>query len=1172
MPQGKQEQYEDAIGSIFDFIFAESQKPPSKSKPLKVTGIDGTSEIVDALAAAVENPAMFVNNNTIEAFQDFVDIDLAKIQLDDRGGAIKFNLKNIGQIIKDPDKFIDSQFARAEAIRKSQRMASTGEAMRGVVAGSWAAKKGLDYETRRALAQVGRGDEFSSDMKTRADKLMQKHFSSGSYSVKKSQLIKKYGSKKGEELFNFYRKAEKAYHTGTEKDRAAIFSGSVGNISDLYSFLEAENIREKASFETDPQKKEDYRSASRFIENMSAVGELRKVMEESKKRMKYHQDQIKLLKKQGAPQSDIDQHRKSIRDLRSDYNTAQRYEFASNIGKLEGNWYTAKDLFVDGNLLPNVINGKFFNDNFNQIKWLQPAKQFERTFTTNVGLRGNRRAEGKVKFLDVKEGSNKFQQAYYDSMAPLYYLSPVTLVKSLGNGEVFAYRANLIEKAFKKKMGDVLSKSIAGFDMDKFMGEVLSGNGEAYLATLTDSIAPDLLKKMEKFIGQQERWNKLAYNFSAISRLKDDITKKVKDMIEKRLGGEIKEVIGKRLLEVGFIQQFGKAAVQTWMEKGGLRPLVRGLVNAALQAVGFSIAGPVGNAIVTALTWVATEVIMKMAKPVIKVSVKFVVFFVGGCFTLVLVAFGSFFLMVFGKFSHVAPNEIVMCEAYTDLGLTPIEDELVCCDGEAFSKVQGLPSYGSIPSQAKDYFNTYIQTRLTPELADVYAKASEETGIPCEIIMGIHYMEGGMGSESSLYDGGALRGGDLLKDAIGAMEHLKGKMGMAGVSADSVQLTYDKLVVGLSNYNGPGNANCSTSPMTGAPRPTRWRDSGRCPVPYGFDHIYPVNWISPQHTNMDLIYCMDTVEFTCNREATEADAAFIAERYEQVMLKPPPDGFVEDAMTYCFAGSNVCNPVFTDNNTRKYPLFQRPGVLTTAILAHQSSLMCSGGASGGGGGGGTGGVVAGSQCQKLPKYTGDTSNNPYGSKIVNVARTVTASSSLGQGHWNYFNRPLSSMPYEYSHNGGRLKWNQEKFINNRDDTSYLSQDIFSLYWCTWLTHDSYVGAGVPGARSVFNAFNSRTQLSQFISYGNGYDFVCNGPGVVKGISPGDVIFYTWLAPSDPGYGTAAAHVGIVASVSGTTITTYESNTTRRSITLTVNADGSIGRQAGLYTLGFGRYR
>ncbi len=71
---------------------------------------------------------------------------------------------------------------------------------------------------------------------------------------------------------------------------------------------------------------------------------------------------------------------------------------------------------------------------------------------------------------------------------------------------------------------------------------------------------------------------------------------------------------------------------------------------------------------------------MKMTKPVIKIGTKVVIFYVGGCFTLAVVLFGAFFLMVFGRHSHVAPNEIVECEAYTDLGLTPIEDELVCCD------------------------------------------------------------------------------------------------------------------------------------------------------------------------------------------------------------------------------------------------------------------------------------------------------------------------------------------------------------------------------------------------------------------------------------------------------------------------------------------------------------
>lgn len=1181
MPQGKQEQYEDALGSIFDFIFTQSQKPPSKTKPLKVTGVDGTSEIVDALAAAIENPAMFVNSNTINAFQDFVDIDLAKIDLDQRGAQIRFRLKNIGQILKDPGKYVESQFTTAEAIRKSQRMAATGEAMRGVVAGSWAAKKGLDFETRTALAGVGRTDEFSHEMMTRADKLMESHFTSGSRPVDKKKLTDKYGRDKGERLFNAYKKAESVYREGSPQDRAKIFSGSdkifedqKTSISELYSFLEAENIRGKARLETDRQKRLDYIAAARFVENISAVGQIRKYMGDTKKAMEFHQGELQRLKKKGASQDELDVHKKRIKELQSGYNMAQRYEFASKIGTFEGNWYTAKDLFLGGNLLPNVINGNFFNGRVNQIEWLQPAKKaklkFGSSFKDGTWKKDDNKWE--LEFLVPKEKTgpgSKFKNAYAEAMTPLYYLSPVTWVKSLGTGEVFAYRAHLIKKTFEKQILKDVESALAGFDMQAFMDGIMEGKGMDYINSLSGTINEDLMKKLEKFMKQEGRMTKMAYRFSGISRMKQ----KIQGWIEENVGKKVRNTVGTKLLGMGFIQasKLGTEAVEAWMLKGGFRALASGVVKAALQAIGVSIAGPIGSAVASVLTWIGTDLVIKVAEPVIKSSVQVLVFFVGGCFTLTLVVFGSFFLMVFGKYSHVAPNEIVMCEAYTDLGLTPIEDSLVCCDGESFAKVEGLPSYSSIPRQAKDYFNTYIQTRLTPELVEVYTKAQEETGIPCEIIMGIHYMEGSMGADSSLHDGGPLRGGDLLSDAISAMEHLKDKMGMGGVPADSVQLTYDKLVVGLSNYNGPGNANCSTSPVTGTPRPTRWRDSGKCPVAYGFDHIYPINWISPQHINMDLIYCMDTVEFTCNREATSADAASIAARYEQVMLKPPPVGFVEDAMNYCFKGSFVCNPAITDNNTRKYPLFQRPGVLTTAILAHQSSLICNGGG-GSGGSGGTGGVISGGQCQNLPEYKGDTSKNPYGNKIVNVARTITASSSLGQGHWNYFNRPLPGMPDQYAYSNGNLKWNQEKFINHRDDVGYLSQDIFSLYWCTWLTHDSYVGAGVPGASSVFNAFNSRTQLAQFISYGNGYDFVCNGPGVVKGISPGDVIFYTWLAPSDPGYGTAAAHVGIVSSVTGTTITTYEADTMRPSITLTVNADGSIGRQGGLYTLGFGRYR
>ncbi|KUK67211.1 MAG: Uncharacterized protein XD87_0263, partial [candidate division WS6 bacterium 36_33] len=531
---------------------------------------------------------------------------------------------------------------------------------------------GLDYETRMALAGVGRPDEFSRELMTRANKLMEDHFASGSPSIKKRQLTGKYGPEKGEKLFQLYQKAERAYHTGSDKDRAAVFSGKAGDISGLYSFLEAENIREKSRLETDPQKKQDYLSASRFVENMSSIREVRSFMEESKGKMKYHQDQIRELKRLGAPQSVIDQHRKSIKELRSDYNMAQRYEFASKIGTFEGNWYTAKDLFVDGNLLPNVINGNFFNPTLNRIEWLQPATKnkltFGSAFKDGTWKEGDKKWD--LEFLVAKERTgpgSKFLNAYTEAMTPLYYLSPVTWVKSLGNGEVFAYRAHLIQKTFEKKILGEVKGALAGFDMEQFIAEIVEGRGMDYINSLSGTVNADLMKKLEKFIGKEGRMTKMAYRFSAVSRMK----KKIQDFIEEKVGQKVRDAVGNKLLEMGFIQRFGKEAVEAWMEKGGFRALIKAVVNAALQAIGFSIAGPIGNAIVTALTWVATEVVMKMTKPVLKFSLETALLVIVGGFGVMILLFGGFYMMTFGKFSHVAPNEIVKCEAYRDLNLDP---------------------------------------------------------------------------------------------------------------------------------------------------------------------------------------------------------------------------------------------------------------------------------------------------------------------------------------------------------------------------------------------------------------------------------------------------------------------------------------------------------------------
>jgi len=156
---------------------------------------------------------------------------------------------------------------------------------------------------------------------------------------------------------------------------------------------------------------------------------------------------------------------------------------------------------------------------------------------------------------------------------------------------------------------------------------------------------------------------------------------------------------------------------------------------------------------------------------------------------------------------------------------------------------------------------------------------------------------------------------------------------MSNIAASDLRLTYEDLLTGLSYYNGPGNANCTSN--ENGPRPTRWYNSGWCPVDlYGNDHLYPTNWIDEQHDEMDLIFCMDAVEFTCNRPSQSSDRDAIRTRYESVMGRTPSEEFIDRAITLCFqgTGSYACTPAATNNNSNKYPAFSRPGVLTTAII------------------------------------------------------------------------------------------------------------------------------------------------------------------------------------------------------------------------------------------------
>lgn len=205
-------------------------------------------------------------------------------------------------------------------------------------------------------------------------------------------------------------------------------------------------------------------------------------------------------------------------------------------------------------------------------------------------------------------------------------------------------------------------------------------------------------------------------------------------------------------------------------------------------------------------------------------------------------------------------QKLTSIEAYalgTHYGCDEVEEEIVPegkCDGQLFAKLIEGSGYEQSSTKGETYFNSYIKGNLTPELMNTYAAAEKETGVPCEILAGIHFVEAGNSPEGSLVSGRKIgtpepdAGGkvfrSLLETAKYAGDHLKGKVGGSIGDAETA-------ITALSRYNGGGNSNC----QVGYPYPIPY---GGCPRAFeGEDDPYPTSFLDGKHDSMYLLYCAD---------------------------------------------------------------------------------------------------------------------------------------------------------------------------------------------------------------------------------------------------------------------------------------------------------------------------
>jgi hypothetical protein len=216
------------------------------------------------------------------------------------------------------------------------------------------------------------------------------------------------------------------------------------------------------------------------------------------------------------------------------------------------------------------------------------------------------------------------------------------------------------------------------------------------------------------------------------------------------------------------------------------------------------------------------------------------------------------------------------------------------CTGEKFEKILGDRPVSM--TEGVSFFEEHIYSNLSPVVMKAYVFGEEKTGVPCEILLGIHFMEGNNQPDQSLQDGAAIDITLLNKSARDAGKSLELAMtNFCGAALDTA--SFEDYICALSYYNGGGgNSQCDDMSLS-------TYDASLCPpLFFGEDDPYAVNWLTYQerdHTDMSLIFPLDGVK-------ADAFCAGSCPGYDLCNLCPPPIPF------------------------------ERPGAMTVAIISNES--------------------------------------------------------------------------------------------------------------------------------------------------------------------------------------------------------------------------------------------
>ncbi len=686
--KNKSENY-DALGSIFDFIFKESKKSPDKRRPIKPTGISGESMLTDALVASLEMPGVFLSNTMIKEYNRMLDIKLGEVKFDEYGG-LSISTGKIIDLLKDPAGYVQKSIDDINLARKQNKVRFLGEVMDDFLTTAWAhqygdqeakeialARAGANekaeaYKVQRAIGQNIRTDSLSNSdfMRDRSIELIGRRTFGNKWDSmgeqEKYEFIEKFANEKDlsggvqKEFIQRYlaqrygREAAEGFGRATHTKTEDIDISS----PELYRQLEKDHLMSKigplknASAGSPEEKQRKMYEKSLLLINMRNESQ----MQDLKLALKDEKDPARRQEIEGAIR-DGEIARKLL---------GNRNNFIGGLGRIEGYVNSINDVWGGlsmKNLVPSIINGDFFNEGRNSVLCPTTTKQA-------FGVRILRAEETTGKGSSIKNAYNEMGES-------LYYMTPKSLINTfLFNGEGFVFLLSKqleslddIEGLSQKELFANFEK-LSGKKMDEYMRTTL-------LKLKTSGISEKNLRRIEYVFKRSKTLKAVANIFGTGNRIKGKIESFFKNKITKKARVNFARMLLKNAtLKKWMIKSGAGKLLGTWITQGGLKTLVRSLVTAIAGAAGLVLT-PLGSAFVTAVTWVLTDMLMKLTKVFMSLGVL-IAFGIVGVFILLSgianKAVADYNVWTY-SYRSVIPGKVEICPDYEFTEPTPENPE-----------------------------------------------------------------------------------------------------------------------------------------------------------------------------------------------------------------------------------------------------------------------------------------------------------------------------------------------------------------------------------------------------------------------------------------------------------------------------------------------------------------